>query len=141
MRSAPELAAGVASLPSTRSAFAATQAAWRFHANARVTLAALVEPLRALACQRLASSPAPFALLVHDWSQLTFHHPQGKRDLVRLTHQTDVGYEATVALVVDAQDGSPLAPMKLHLKTAAGVLSTRRRRRATWPTWSRSCRR
>jgi len=127
MRSAPELAAGVASLPSTRSAFAATQAAWRFHANARVSLAALVEPLRAVACQRLASSLAPFALLVHDWSKVTFRHPQGKRDLVRLTHPTDVGYEATVALVVDAQDGSPLAPMELHLKTAAGVLSTRRR--------------
>ena len=127
MRSAPELAAGVASLPSTRSAFAATQAAWRFHANQRVTLPALVEPLRALACQRLASSPAPFALLVHDWSKLTFRHPKGKRDLVRLTHPTDVGYEATVALVVDAQDGSPLAPLELHLKTAAGVLSTRRR--------------
>src|SRR5437868_7117879 len=91
MRSAPELAAGVASLPSTCSAFAATQAAWRFHANERVTLSALVEPLRVVGCQRVASSPAPFALLVHDWSKLTFHHPRSKCDLGRLTHEPDGG--------------------------------------------------
>lgn len=127
MRSAPELAAGVASLPSTRSAFAATQAAWRFHANERVTLSALVEPLRAAGVQGVEASRAPFALLVHDWSKFTFRHPKGKRDLVQLTHAADVGYEATAALLVGADDGRPLAPMELHLKTAAGVLSTRRR--------------
>ena len=127
MRSAPGLAAGVASLPSTSSAFAATQAAWRFHANERVTLPALVEPLRAVGCRRVEASKAPFALLIHDWSKLGFDHPKAKRDLVQLTHKTDVGYEATAALLVSAEDGSPLAPMELHLKTAAGVLSTRQR--------------
>ena len=40
------MAAGVKSLPSTKTAFAATQAAWRFLNNDRVTLPALVEPLR-----------------------------------------------------------------------------------------------
>jgi Transposase DDE domain len=127
MRSATGLAAGVASLPSTRSAFAATQAAWRFHANERVTLPALIEPLRAVGCRRVEALTTPFALLVHDWSKLSFDHPKGKRDLVRLTHATDVGYEATVALLVSADDGRPLAPMELHLETAAGVLSTRKR--------------
>lgn len=114
-------------MPSTRSAFAATQAAWRFHANERVKLSALIEPLRAVGRRRVEASTAPFALLVHDWSKLSFDHPQGKRDLVQLTHKADVGYEATAALLVDADDGSPSAPMELHLKTAAGVLSTRRR--------------
>jgi hypothetical protein len=127
MRSAPTLAAGVAALPSTSSAFAATQAAWRFHANERVTLHALVEPLRAVGRQRVERSQAPFALLVHDWSKFRFQHPKGKRDRVQLTHKTDVGYEATAALLVSAEDGSPWAPMELHLKTAAGVLSTRPR--------------
>jgi hypothetical protein len=127
MRSAPALAAGVASLPSTASAFATTQAAWRFHSNERVTLPALVEPLRTVGCRRVEASKAPFALLVHDWSKLSFDHPKAKRDLVQLTHKTDVGYETTAALLVSADDGSPLAPMELHLKTAAGVLSTRRR--------------
>ena len=46
LRSAPELAAGVASLPSTSKAFAANQATWRFLNNERVGMAELVEPPR-----------------------------------------------------------------------------------------------
>jgi hypothetical protein len=125
MHSAPKLAAGVASLPSIASAFAATQAAWRFHNNDRVTLPALIEPLRAVGRDRLATAKMPFALLIHDWSKLAFAFP--KRDQVQLTHATDIGYELTTALLVSADDGSPLAPMEMHLKTARGVLSTRHR--------------
>jgi hypothetical protein len=36
-----------------------------------------------------------------------------------------VGYELTTALLVSAADGRPLAPLEMHLKTAAGTLSTR----------------
>lgn len=126
MHSVSKLAAGVASLPSASSAFAATQAAWRFLNNMRVTLAALIEPLRAVGRDRLAMSEAPFALLVHDWSKLSFA-PGSKRDLTQLTHATDIGYELTTALLVGGDDGNPLAPMEMHLKTADGVLSTRRR--------------
>jgi len=125
LHSAPKLAAGVASLPSAGSAFAATQAAWRFLNNDRVTLPALVEPLREVGRSRANASQAAFVLLVHDWCKLDYDHPRGKRDLVQLTHQTDVGYELTNALLVSAENGSPLAPMEMHLKTAWGVLSTR----------------
>jgi hypothetical protein len=130
LRAAPELASGVPSLPGARSAFAATQATWRFLNNERVPLSALVEPLRDVGRQRVADSQAAFALLVHDWSKLTFGHPLRKQDLVQLTHSTDVGYELTTALLVSADDGSPLAPMEMHLRTRGGVLSTR------WP-WPR----
>jgi hypothetical protein len=125
MHSAQKLAAGVSRVPSIASAFAATQAAWRFLNNTRVTLPALVEPLRAVGRDRLATAKMPFALLIHDWSKLAFAFP--KRDLTQLTHATDIGYELTTALLVSADDGSPLAPMEMHLKTASGVLSTRRR--------------
>jgi hypothetical protein len=125
LHSAPKLAAGVASLPSTGSAFAATQAAWRFLNNDRVTLSALVEPLREVGRARANGSRAAFVLLVHDWCKLGYDHPLGKRDLVQLTHETDVGYELTNALLVSAEDGSPLAAMEMHLKTGRGVLSTR----------------
>jgi Transposase DDE domain len=125
MHSPPKLAAGVASVPSIATAFAATQAAWRFFGNDRVTLAALIEPLRAVGRQRLAATPMPFALLIHDWSKLSFGSAASKRDLVQLTHASDVGYELTTALLVSADDGSPLAPLEMHLKTAARVLSTR----------------
>ena len=125
LHSAPELAAGVASLPSTGSAFAATQAAWRFLNNERVTLPALVEPLREAGRSRASATRARFALLVHDWCKLSYNQPRRKRDLTQLTHETDVGYELTTALLVSADDGSPLAPMEIHLKTGRGLLSTR----------------
>jgi hypothetical protein len=127
MRNVTKLAAGVASLPSLSSAFAATQAAWRFFNNDRVTLPALVEPLRDVGRDALAAAEAPFALLVHDWCKLSFSFADSKRDLVQLTHVNDIGYELTTALLVGGDDGRPLAPMEMHLKTAGGVLSTRRR--------------
>jgi Transposase DDE domain len=127
MHSVSKLAAGVASLPSVSSAFAATQAAWRFLNNIRVTLPALIEPLHAVGRDRLATIEAPFALLVHDWSKLSFAYAASKRDLTQLTHATDIGYELTTALLVSGDNGNPLAPMEMHLKTADGVLSTRRR--------------
>lgn len=125
LRTAPALAAGVASLPRAGPAFAATQAAWRFLNNERVSLPALVQPLREVGRHRLEASKTPFALLVHDWCKLGFGHAADKRDLVQLTHDTDVGYELTTSLLVSAEEGSPLAPMEMHLKTANGVLSTR----------------
>src|SRR6516164_325947 len=115
LRSVSKLAAGVASLPSSSKPFAATQGAWRFLNNQRVTLPALVEPLRLCAREHLATLQAPFALLVHDWCKLSF--TSSKRDEVQLTHVHDVGYDLTTALLVSADDGSPLAPMELHLKT------------------------
>lgn len=125
LHAAPELAAGIAGLPSASKPFAATQAAWRFNQNERVTLAALAEPLRAAGREDLAATKAPFGLAVHDWSKLSFGQPGGKADLVQLTHADDVGYELTTTLLVSADDGRPLAPMEMHLRTAAGVLSTR----------------
>lgn len=123
MQAASDLAAGVASLPSTKTAFAATQAAWRFLNNDRVPLSALVEPLREVGCARCESVQSDFVLLVHDWCKLSYS--KGKKDLVQLTHETDIGYELTTALLVSPDDGAPLAPMEMHLRTRRGTLSTR----------------
>lgn len=125
MRAAQDLASGIASLPSSQKAFAATQGAWRFLNNERIRLSALVAPLRAVGCERVQARSAPFALLVHDWSKLTYHHPARKRDLAQLTHAKDMGYELTTALLVAADDGSPLAPMEMHLRGLHGTVSTR----------------
>jgi hypothetical protein len=122
LRAASPLAAGVKSLPDKGKAFAATQGAWRFHNNERVTLPALIEPLRACGAQQVATTRAPFALLVHDWSKVALTH---NADAGALTHQRDVGYELTTALLVSADDGAPLAPMELYCRTAEGLLSTR----------------
>ena len=125
MRAPHELASGVAALPSAGTAFAATQAAWRFLNNDRARLPALAVPLREVGRTRLNATSAEFGLLVHDWCKFTFEQPTRKQDLVQLTHETDVGYELTTSLLVSADDGSPLAPMEMHLKTGRGVLSTR----------------
>lgn len=124
LHAAPGLAAGVRSLPRlTTSAQAATQAAWRFLNNDRVTLPTLVEPLREVGRHACRTIESPFVLLVHDWCKLSFTHRKDDED--RLTHSSDVGYELTTALLVNPDDGSPLAPMEMHLRTARDVLSTR----------------
>lgn len=128
MRNASPLAAGVAGLPDKGQAFAATQAAWRFLNNDRVSLTDLVEPLRDIARQRATHVSSPFLLVVHDWSKLAFlpaRGSRGKQDLAQLTHANDLGYELTTALLVNPDDGSPLAPMELHCLTNDGLLSTR----------------
>jgi len=106
------------------SSFAATQACWRFLNNDRVTLAGLIEPLQAAGRDAVEDSESAYALLVHDWSKLKYDHHTSKPDTVQLTHEHDVGYELGVSLLVDAENGAPLAPMQMTLKTAHGILNT-----------------
>ena len=58
--------------PDTRSVFAATQAAYRFLNNPRVTLRALAKPLVEAARTEVATACDRWALVVHDWSQLMY---------------------------------------------------------------------
>lgn len=125
MKVSSPLAAGVGVLPSSTQALAATQAAWRFYNNERVTLAELVEPLRDYARERVALSSAPFVLVAHDWSKLSFPGHEFRRDMAELSSAADVGYEVTAALAISGDNGVPLAPLELHLKTKHALLSTR----------------
>jgi len=125
LHAAPHLASGTSALPGLRHSFASTQAAWRFYANPRVTLPKLIRPLQEEGRRGCAASTADFILLVHDWSSLNFPTHTSKIDRVQLTHQYDVGYELATALLVDAANGDPLAPMEIRLRAADGVHSTR----------------
>jgi hypothetical protein len=112
-------------LPRAGKAFASTQAAWRFFQNESVTLPALVEPLRDVGRRGAAASPSEYVLVVHDWSKLSYDHGS-KTDLVKLPGRANnFGYDLSVALLVDAHDGAPLAPMDLELWSQEGVHSTR----------------
>jgi hypothetical protein len=122
---ASKVAAGLSHLPDTKTAFAATQAAWRFFNNDRLTLSDLAQPLHDAARQALADCESPCALLIHDWSKIDYAGHTAKADLAQLTHENDIGYELATALLVSASDGSPLAPMELELTTADAVHSTR----------------
>jgi len=63
-------------------------------------------------------------LLAHDWCKIDYAKHTAKSDLRQLTHEHDIGYDLTTGLLVDADDGAPLAPMQLHVKTADSVYST-----------------
>lgn len=124
MRSARPLSAGVAGVRLEGHSFAATQAAWRFLNNDRITLPLLIEPLQEAGRHAVAADAASVGLLIHDWSKLDYARHSGKRDVLALTHDKDIGYELATALLVSASDGSPLAPMQMHLATGQGLLST-----------------
>jgi hypothetical protein len=124
MKVASPLAAGAGSMPGVTKAFAATQAAWRFYNNERISLAELIEPIRDYVREQVDVSTAPFVLLAHDWCKLSFPGQRFRKDVTELSRATDVGYELTTSLAIDADRGTPLGPYQMHLKTADGLLST-----------------
>jgi hypothetical protein len=119
------LANGLSALPGAGKAFASTQAAWRFFNNEAVTLEGLIQPLQEAGRLALSAGDADWALIVHDWSTISYGDHDSKKDRARLTHQHDVGYELSTALLVEAGKGCPLAPMELRLRAARAVHSTR----------------
>lgn len=124
MSSSTRTAAGPSLLPGPNKSAAATQAAWRFFNNNRVDLAGLAEPIRQAGRDAAAESQSNFVLLAHDWCKIDYANHMSKADVRQLTHEHDIGYDLTTALLVDADDGAPLAPMQIHVKTADSVYST-----------------
>ena len=137
LRPASRLAAGLHRLPDAPSAFAATQAAWRFFANPRLTLPQLAQPLLQAAYQA-APSCDRFALVVHDWSHLDYASHTAKADRLTFGQAQKVGYELATALLVRDRDGAPLAPLCQSLVARDGQHSSRQaRRRPLRPTQTR----
>src|SRR5262245_42259902 len=120
LHAAGPLTPGVAPPPAEHSALAAIQAAWRFYHNDRVTLPALVEPLHQVAAQWRERTVA-WALVVHDWSVLSYPTHASKADRARLGPAHSKGYDLTALLLVDGNDGSPVAPLELSLRAARAV--------------------
>ena len=124
MKSANQNAAGPMLLPGDSQAHSATQAAWRFLNNANVSLLDLAEPLRHAGRDACQQSESDYVLMAHDWCKLDYKNHSSKADLRQITHETDIGYDMMSALLVDAVNGKPLAPMQMHLKTAESLHST-----------------
>lgn len=118
-RSAHAMKAGV---DSTKAASQA-QAAWRFLNNENVSLAALAEPLQQAAREGCAASDSPFVLIMHDWCKLSYQHPS-KHDAWEVTHEHDIGYDLLTSLAVEADGGSPLAPVAMQLRAKDQLHST-----------------
>jgi hypothetical protein len=124
LKSANRHAAGPNLLPGENQAASATQAAWRFLNNPNVELADLVQPLRQVGREEAGKSTSEYVLLAHDWCKLDYKSHSAKKDLRQITHEQDIGYDMTSALLIAADTGKPIAPMQLHLKTADAVHST-----------------
>jgi hypothetical protein len=118
------VAAGLRALPGAATAFASTQAAWRFYRNDQVSLTQLAQPLLDHARQAIAESCTGYALVVHDWSLLHYNDHDSKQDRVPLSQTTDLGYNLQSALVVSDRTGDPLAPVFHGLHAADGVHSS-----------------
>jgi hypothetical protein len=101
------LAAGVGGLPTFTAPFVATQAAWRFYNNERIEFPELVAPLRNYVQTEVSSTNSAFLIVAHDWSKLSFPGHDSRSDMAKLSSETDIGYEATVSLAINADDGAP----------------------------------
>jgi hypothetical protein len=124
LRAASPLTPGLSALPAVASAFASTQAAWRFYANDRTTLPALAQPLLDAARQAIAQARPDWGLVLHDQSSLAYGGHASKADLIPL-RPCGLGYELTSALLVDGNSGDPIAPLELRLRAAGSVHSSR----------------
>jgi hypothetical protein len=101
-----------------------SQKLWRFCTDPRVEESALIEPMHE-AIRHEAAEHQGVLLAIHDWSTLSFGGHPSKTDRATLTHAHDVGYDLATVLMVRGDDGDPIAPALVSLKTADGVLSTR----------------
>jgi hypothetical protein len=124
VRGAQALAAGIAALPDTRSSAAYTQAAWRFLNNDRVGLSALAKPLLSAVPELLDTRCDRYGLVMHDWSRLNFGKHTSKTDRLKMTHQSDVGYELQSSVLVSDSSGKPLVPVVHNLVNDTQVYST-----------------
>jgi hypothetical protein len=122
---AHRVAAGLHGEPGLSSSFAATQAAWRFFSNDATTLPVLAGPLLDCAAAAIPDTCDSYTLVALDWSNLHLAGHAARSDRVELANRSDLGYELLTALAVSDCDGSPIAPLCLELRCAAGVHSTR----------------
>ena len=127
LSAAHRVAAGLHALPALSSSLAATQAAWRFFANDATTLPVLAGPLCDAARAAIPEACDGYTLVPLDWSNLHLSGHQARYDRVELAHHTDLGYELLTGLALSDRDGSPIAPLCLELRSAAGLHSTRSR--------------
>jgi hypothetical protein len=123
MHSAEDIAAGIRALPATSSAFASTQAAWRFLHNAAITLPMLVAPLQRVALSAATEQLEHYAVIVHDWSVLNYlrHHAKADR---KASGTTVHGYDLYTALLLSDRSGLPIAVVRQALGCSQGTYST-----------------
>ncbi|MDR3110228.1 MAG: hypothetical protein LBU65_11170 [Planctomycetaceae bacterium] len=115
------ITAGLSIPAGASSGFAVTQGFGRFLANQHITSQLLVAPLRQFAQQQIHGGDV---LHVFDWCKLDYKNHVSKADRINDCLKGSHGYDFTAQLAVNADNGSPIALVQAHLKTAASFLST-----------------
>jgi hypothetical protein len=118
-------ATGPRLLPDDNTPQAGAMAAWRFFNNERLTFPGLAQPLIQSGCDGADRYCRNFALIDIDWSKLHYEHHPSKTDRTQIGRATEIGYKLLTALLINDQDGQPLAPLCQELQTSEGVLSSR----------------
>jgi len=120
------VASGIHAVSQSTTAFAATQGAWRFLHNPRVTLPVLAAPLVEFAQSESDVLCQDYILAAHDWSQLMYAQHTGKQDRVNLSSKrVPEGYEILTTLLISDREGCPIAPVEIGLRAADGVHCSR----------------
>lgn len=119
------VAAGIRLPAGLERPFAATQAAWRFYGNGRISLPQLAQPLLQCAAQDVPEHCQQWTLVALDWCNLHLNGHDSKEDRIQLAHSKDLGYELLTALALSDVTGAPIAPLCLELRAADGLHSTR----------------
>ena len=104
---------------------AATQAVWRFLHNQRITLPLLAEPLLQMARQWRRDHSSPWALVIHDWSVLSYPTHTTKHDCTLHGGPNSRGYDLGTLLLVHGDTGDPVVPLELELRDDRCIHSTR----------------
>jgi hypothetical protein len=123
MVSGNELAAGIKSQLKDDIAFSQTQAAWRFLNNDSCTLAELSKPLLKVAHELSETECDTYALVVHDWSHLSYGKHTSKQDTYN-TIKRNIGYLLQTSLMLSDKHGGPLSPLAMNLKDNKQIHST-----------------
>jgi hypothetical protein len=126
LNAAQSVAAGIHALPGLSTSVSATQGAYRFFNNRRVSLRTLAAPLIDAAREEIPRVCDDYVLCMHDWSQLMYLNHDKKKDRCMLSsRKAPDGYELQTALLVGDRDGVTIGPASLSLKAADGVHCTR----------------
>lgn len=118
------LTSGIKSTLSDQGAFAQTQAAWRFFNNEKCTLQELIKPILASSLEEARKHCMKYALIAHDWSGLIYKTHASKKDRFGVHHEKELGYELQSSLLLNDQNGAPLAPVAINVATQDEILST-----------------
>lgn len=119
------VASGLRAVFDSNTAFASTQAAWRFYKNPRVSLKTLAEPLLSYASQAVSESCSNYVLVIHDWSNLIYCTHPSKVDRIPVNQKKALGYDLQTALLVSDRFGTPLTSVYQELRSSEGIHSTR----------------